>query len=386
MGNLNKKAFTLYLIVISFLVGRVFLFKVLPISKYSTLINPLFWIFMAILSYLFTKDEAPPRMRSKYDIVQSLIIIMILYAMGYFSLGLFFGYEKSPYAHSFIAIAKNFWSFVLIIVFQEISRFHMLKITPKKIGWYGLVTLFFIIADIDFWSFSSNFTSNAEFFKYVSQLLLPLIVSNCLFTYLCVSSGYVPSTLYRGIIELMTILLPIFPSINWLIKSMIDIILVIIVALYVNYVSARASRTLNRRDLKKESVASYIPFVIVLVVMVCFIGGTFKYQPIAVLSNSMYPTFSRGDAIVIKKLDENDKLKLKKDDVIYFGKDNNLVIHRIISITTNEHGKLEIVTKGDNNNTQDGWIVTNEEILGKVKLMVPYIGYPSVFVNDLLKK
>lgn len=388
MKYLSKKTILLYSLILAFLIGRVFVFKVLPISKYTELVNPLFWLFMAILSYLLTMNESGMRQRSKIDIIQSVVIIMIIYSMIYFSLGLIFGYEKSPYSHQLVPVIKNVWSFVVFIAFQEFTRFQILKITPKKLGYYAIVTILFVVAEIDFWSFTSNFASNAETFKYFSKVLLPVLVSNCLFTYLAITSGNVASTIYRGILALLVVLLPIYPSINWLIKSMIDIILVVIVALYVNYVDLRTSRTLNRRALKKESVTSYIPFVIILIVVVCFVAGTFKYQPIAVLSNSMYPTFSRGDAVIVEKIDSKDinsLKKLKKGTILYFSKDSNLIIHRIVGIEYEGDNRVIIYTKGDNNNTTDGWTVTNEEILGTVKFMMPYVGYPSVLVNELLK-
>ena len=100
----------------------------------------------------------------------------------------------------------------------------------------------------------------------------------------------------------------------------------------------------------------------------------------------MYPTFARGDAVIVEKIEDKEFKKLKKDDILYYSKDGRLVIHRIININITDDDKVEIKTKGDNNNAEDSWVVTNEEILGKVKFMVPYIGYPSVLVNDLLKK
>ncbi len=386
MRSLSKKALFLYIFIVAFLVGRVLIFKGDLISVYTTKFNPIFWIFTAILSYLIARDEPNLKVRSKYDITQTVIIILILYCMIYFSLGLVFGYEKSPYSHELIPMLKNIWTFVVAIGFQEYVRMQLIKLSPKKIGYYAIITLFFIIAEIDFWNISSNFSNNVAFFKYMSQTIVPLLVSNCLFTYLVIMAGNVPSTIYRVILSLITILLPIFPGLNWLIKAMLEIILVIVCALYVNYVDLQSARVLNRRQLKKEKVTSYIPFVIVLVILVCFIGGIFKYQPIAVLSNSMYPTFARGDAVVVQKLEKKEFSKLKKGDILYYSKDDKLVIHRIIEIKETEEKKLEIKTKGDNNNTEDNWIIKEEEIIGKVKFMVPYIGYPSVWVNEMLKK
>lgn len=385
MRYLSRKAITLYVLLIAFLIGRVFLAN-FGIARYTNLLNPLFWIFMTIASYLVTKDEPNMKMRNKVDIIQSVTIVIILYCMIYFSLGLVFGYERSPYLHTFSAILKNIWAFIVVIAFQEYVRFQIIRSSPKSISFYAIVTILFIIVDIDFWNLTSHFTDNVEFFKYMSQTVIPLFVSNCLFTYLSITSGNISSTLYRGVLSLMIYLLPIYPSINWLIESMMKIILVIIVALYVNYVDMKSSRTITRRQLKKESVVSYIPYVVVLVVVVCFVGGLFKYQPIAVLSNSMVPEFARGDAVIIEKIDKEDLKKLKKGNIIYFSKDSNLIIHRIVSVKHTENNQLEIKTKGDNNNTNDNWVVTEKEIIGVGKFMIPYIGYPSVLVSELLKK
>ena len=85
-------------------------------------------------------------------------------------------------------------------------------------------------------------------------------------------------------------------------------------------------------------------------------------------------------------IEKKEFSKLKKGDILYYSKDGKLVIHRIIEIKETEEKKLEIKTKGDNNNTEDNWIIKEEEIIGKVKFMIPYIGYPSVWVNEMLKK
>ena len=385
MRYLNKKVVALYAVIIAFLIGRVFIFSGSLVSKYTSLCNPLFWLFMAILSYLVARDEPSQKMRNKYDITQSIVIIVIIYCMIYFSLGLVFGYERSPYSHEVVAILKNLWTFISVIVFQEFTRYQLVKLSPKKIGYYALITALFIIAEIDFWNFSSNFSNNVEFFKYMSQTIVPLIVTNCLFTYLSIMSANLPATIYRCLLMLMTILLPIFPALNWLIKAMMEIVLVIIASLYVNYVDIKSSRIMTRRQVKKESVVSYIPFVIVLVVLVCFISGTFKYQPIAVLSNSMLPTFARGDAVIMRKIEKKGLKKLKKGTILYYSKEGRLIVHRIVSVKHTDDGKVEVTTKGDNNNANDPWVITEDDMIGTVSFMIPYIGYPSVWVNELLK-
>jgi hypothetical protein len=55
--------------------------------------------------------------------------------------------------------------------------------------------------------------------------------------------------------------------------------------------------------------------------------------------------------------------------------------HRVVDIITDENGKRALITKGDNNSSNDIYPVTNENIIGKV---VWYYGEEGVF-TDLLE-
>ena len=45
--------------------------------------------------------------------------------------------------------------------------------------------------------------------------------------------------------------------------------------------------------------------------------------------------------------------------------------------------KHVIQTKGDANNTPDAWEVTDDEILGVVNYSIKYIGYPTLWFNEI---
>ena len=51
-----------------------------------------------------------------------------------------------------------------------------------------------------------------------------------------------------------------------------------------------------------------------------------------------------------------------------------------------ENGKLFFTTKGDNNNANDNYEVTEDLISGKVLFTVKYLGYPSVLLYDYFNK
>ena len=97
----------------------------------------------------------------------------------------------------------------------------------------------------------------------------------------------------------------------------------------------------------------------------------------------MLPYFSRGDAVLIEKLDNEELKKIKVDDVIAFHYNNQILVHRVVSI--NEvNGNYKIKTKGDNNDYVDAWTVSNEDVCGKVKNVIKYIGIPSVELSELM--
>ena len=117
-----------------------------------------------------------------------------------------------------------------------------------------------------------------------------------------------------------------------------------------------------------------------------FVLGLFRNEPIAIVSNSMVPAFSRGDVVVVRKIDVDETDKLKVGDVLQYETDGRFVVHRIVKIKENDDGALVFTTKGDNNNAPDTNPVTESQIRGVVKYVIPKIGYPSVWLNDVFSK
>ena len=96
------------------------------------------------------------------------------------------------------------------------------------------------------------------------------------------------------------------------------------------------------------------------------VASLFGYMPMSVSTDSMKGTFSKGDVIICKKID--DLYKLEKDDVITFytliGGKRSLNTHRIVEVT-GEGNAREFVTKGDNNAVKDESTVSPGDIVGE---------------------
>ncbi len=107
------------------------------------------------------------------------------------------------------------------------------------------------------------------------------------------------------------------------------------------------------------------------------------FNAYVVLSGSMIPTIQVKDIVVTKKIAEE---KLEIGDIITFISPDPRwggisVTHRIIDIYYDEaKGVHTYKTKGDYNNIADAVPVPNENILGKVILKIPKLGY----IQDIL--
>lgn len=91
------------------------------------------------------------------------------------------------------------------------------------------------------------------------------------------------------------------------------------------------------------------------------------YKSYIIKTNSMEPTISTNDIVIAKKVEQKD---IKVGDVITFLYKGEVITHRITQIS--EQG--EYATKGDNNNIEDIFKITYDNIEGKHILTIPYLG------------
>ena len=377
-----KSNFIIYGLLIFYLIINTFLLIPAGLSYYN-LINPFIWIAIFSVSYYLSHDSNL-RIKGEKDKTQSLLIAMIIYIIVYFLLGIVFGFERTPYSKSIVSILKNLWSFGSIAVFQEFIREGLIKNERKSVFNFVSMTLLFALLDLSLPNISSQFTDVQTGFIYISTTVIPAIVSSAIMTYLVFINGAKSSIIYRLFIIIPPFIVPIVPNFDWFGTAIMGITVPLGVYVYMNYVHVSKTERLSRRERRKYNPAVYVPVFVFIAVLAGFVIGIFKYQPIAVLSGSMSPTFNRGDAVVIEKLNTQEKDKLKKGDIIQFVSGTKYVVHRIEEITNDEYGNKLFITKGDHNNTVDFDKVHLENVKGKVAAIIPFIGYPSVWLSGAI--
>ena len=121
------------------------------------------------------------------------------------------------------------------------------------------------------------------------------------------------------------------------------------------------------------------------ILLILFMLGAFKYEPIAIMSNSMVPTYSRGDVVIYEKISQDKLKKLKKGSIIIYKIGDMYIAHRISKVIINDE-EVKYITKGDNNTTSDIKLVATSDIKGVYIGSFKYIGYPTVWLNEFFSK
>lgn len=111
--------------------------------------------------------------------------------------------------------------------------------------------------------------------------------------------------------------------------------------------------------------------------------GAFSYRLRVIMSNSMHPVFSRGSMVIVQNATAVD---VHEGDIIQYEAHGRSVTHRVISIDTaaDGSGRRIFITKGDNSPSVD-MPVQEHQIAGIIRAQVPYVGYPTVWLNETVK-
>jgi signal peptidase len=288
---------------------------------------------------------------------------------------------KNPLSLSLLNIIVNFIQIILAKFIFESIRFNLIKINKSNI-FCILATLAFALFYVNFATILS-FTSYGAIFKYICRYVIPIIALGSISTYIAKNGSFVSLLIIQLVPSFVSTYIKYQPDLNFFLSGLIAIIFAMTFYLITKYQIDLKNTDLKRSNIKRNNPLTYIPYFIVFGIIVCFVIGLFSYVPVAVMSNSMYPVYQRGDVIIYKKI--NNPSNLKVGDIVCYKLNNILVMHRIAKIEKT-NCKLLFTTKGDNLDHNDVKKVTERQIVGIIKKIVPKCGYPSVWFYEFLSK
>lgn len=366
-----------YIFVIILFIWNILICCLKNITIYSNVINYIFWIIILICCLILFRKEYK---RDKYKsiIYKDVLVFVLIYIIVYYLLGFVVGFKKSPLSFQFINIIVNMIQFVSLRLIVETVKYYLIKENNSKL-FIIMVTILFIIINIDINYIISLFGSGTELFKYISSTVVPIVMYGIVGTYIIRNSTLTTNLLLQLVPLVLVYTIPISPNMDWYLYGVFHIIYLYIVYAYVKFELDKREQTEKKA---KASVYSTLPVIIIFIILILFVLGKFSYVPLGVMSNSMKPEFERGDIVIYKKTKSVDEIV--NNDIVCYQLDDIKVMHRVIKIE-NINNKKYFVTKGDNLKTKDPLKVNEEQIKGKIKFVIPRLGYPSVWLYELLK-
>ncbi|MEG0026395.1 MAG: signal peptidase I, partial [Bacilli bacterium] len=248
----------------------------------------------------------------------------------------------------------------------------------------GLLILVYVLFD-----FSMNIgnISNMRQIGMIESMglyIIPSIIKNIMLTYLVYKNGYRSAILYQLIFSCYIYLVPVFPDLGNYFESILYVIFPLVVLLKLINIFGKKDNVFVHRD-KLLFTTMWTVMISFMIMLIILVSGLFKFYILTIASGSMEPLIKIGDVIIIEKLKEDDLKKLKVGDVLVHKKDKETVVHRIIEIKE-RYKKTTYRTKGDANNAADNYIIYESDIIGRAKFRVPLVGYPTVWLNQIVKE
>ena len=347
---------------------------------YLYIVNPIFWIIFCIVLF-FTLGTLYTNTKLRKKIIQYTTVATLTYLIVYMLSGLFVTFGENPYSTTLKGLIINLWSLGIPIFAKEYIRYKLINnvYDRDKVKFAILISAVYIIIDIQYTSFIGQTIATLTIVKYISQVIIPNIAKNVLFSYIAIQGDYLPAILYQLVTNLYYWVSPILPNSPWAMAAIIDTVIPIILFLYIRYEKVKLVPQKDRRMVIDTNPGSVIPLVITIVLVIWFALGIFPVKPIAIATGSMEKEICVGDVAIIKKCNSND---VNVGDIIEYQMEGYTVVHRIIEKRQN-NGKFSFITKGDNNNTPDRDEVKEDQLIGKVIFKIKYIGYPAIWLHLL---
>lgn len=333
---------------------------------------------LIVFKFLFGFEK--DRHRFIKDIIINILIIYLVSFILYYILGIFIGFVRPENYLTFNGFKNLILPYIMMIILKEYLRYQM-AIKSEKSKWLTIaVCVLFIMLDVANGTRIMSISGKYSTFLYFALTFLPIITNNIACMYIVKKVGYTPNMFWLFVANMYYIFLPIVPNSGLYIESLIRFLfpMVLMYNVYSFFIKREKNIPISY---EKKSIYIDIPILAVLVfVLAYFISGYFRYYAIAVATGSMTPKIKVGDVVIVDQ--ETQYQTLKEGEVIVYKYDNIIVVHRLVEIVKVGEDYY-FYTKGDANNAKDNYIIYPNMIVGRAKFRIPYIGLPTVWINDL---
>ena len=316
---------------------------------------------------------------NKKEVLLLLTIIATLFAILMHMSGLFFEYYKNPYFVTLEILVKTILPLAAIIVGSEVIRYVLISQKNTVVSIIAYLTC----AALEILMFSSIAGTDTfnKFMDMFGMTFFPALSANVFYHFVSKDYGALPNIAYRLITTLYVYFVPTSVAIPDALSSCIKIVFPILMLAFVSSLYAKRKNNAVQKG-KKTSLIAAIVSICIIISVAMLISCEFRYGAVVIATESMTGEINKGDMIIYEQYDNQ---RIKEGQVIVFLRNKSRIIHRVVEI---KHigNEIRYYTKGDANEDRDDGYVTEAEIVGLTDIKIPFLGYPTLWLRELLKK
>ena len=346
----------------------------------KTVIAIVLFFFMIISNRYIISFKA--KGRYERSLTKVMIGIAVAYLAAIYVLGIYIGFYNSTVTFSKWSLFNYIIPYIFIIIFSENIRKTIMLKDDKKAKIFLLIS--FVIMDI---ALTTNIFSVAglmDYFMLIGFVIFSSIANNLLYNY--ISSKLRNSNaiiIYRIILTIYVYIIPIVPNLHILFESIIKMIIPYLIYILLEAMYSKSKQEVSTQTKTKEIIVTSIALTFSIGILM-LVSCKFTYGALVIGSGSMTGTINKGDVIIYKTLEPEEKDDIKVGDIIVFYSNDVRVIHRVIGKKEGNNGYC-YYTQGDANPNEDDGYRIEDDIIGKVNLRLPYLGQVTILINDLFK-
>ena len=315
----------------------------------------------------------------KREVLLLTTILAVLYAVLKEMTGFYFDFYKNPYFINLKIVVEYILPLVAIIVATELIRSVLLaqKSTPITVIAFFICLL---AETLSFYNFS-GITNINRFMDLVGLALFPAFTSNIYYHYVAKRYGALPNIVFRLIITLYTYLMPTVTQMPDSLTACIKIILPIVLLALVAAMFEKEKKRAVRKWKKLGAIATVLTVAFILAISM-LISCQFRFGALVIATESMTGEINKGDMIIYERYDGQT---IEEGQVIVFLDNESKIVHRVVKIER-IGSETRYYTKGDANEHLDIDYRTEEDIFGLTDIKVAYLGYPTLWLREIIKK
>ena len=337
-------------------------------------------ILLIIFKFVFGFEK--DRHRYIKDIIINISIIYLASFIIYYIFGIFIGFVRTDNYFTFYGMRVFIIPYIVMIILREYLRGQMLNKAENSKLLTIVTCIMFILLDFSNRFNVSSLNTNYSKFIFLALTLLPIISNNVVCTYIARKVGYKPNILWMLVAGLYEPLLPFIPDVGLYISSLIRFLFPFVLMYNVYSFFEKRAKDIPISYIKKRRYVEIPLLALFIFILAYFVSGFFRYYAIAIATGSMRPNLKVGDVAIVDQ--HFDYKNLKVGEVIAYKYEGVIIAHRLCDIAV-INDDYYFYTKGDANEAKDNYIIYPDTIVGTVKKKIPYIGLPTVWLNQLFE-